>query len=128
MRGFSMKREIDGLLRCERGAVVVRILSDASGHVERVSRFCRSLYGSELAGDQRVPALVPLIVISLLMAPLTDGIVRADIGLRNLLTFPLSIPLAILIGTSWDLSGVCIVLIIDSIVGKCRANKSTDES
>src|SRR5947208_16928170 len=63
-----------------------------------------------------VPLIVPFRVISLLMAPLTDGLGRPDIGLRNLLTFTMLIPLAILIGTSWGLGGVCIALIIASIV------------
>ena len=58
-----------------------------------------------------VPLIVPFRVISLLMAPLTDGLGRPDIGLRNLATFTLLIPVAVLIGTSWGLTGVCIGLI-----------------
>jgi teichuronic acid exporter len=63
-----------------------------------------------------VPLIVPFRVISLLMAPLTDGLGRPDIGLRNHVTFTVLIPLAILIGTFWDLTGVCIALIISSIL------------
>ena len=61
-----------------------------------------------------VPLVVPFRVISLLMAPLTDGLGRPDIGLRNLATFTLLIPVAVLIGTSWGLTGVCVGLIIAS--------------
>jgi O-antigen/teichoic acid export membrane protein len=63
-----------------------------------------------------VPLIVPFRVISLLMGPLTDGLGRPDIGLRNLLTFTALIPLAILIGTLWGLTGVCIALIVASIL------------
>ena len=61
-----------------------------------------------------VPLVVPFRVISLLMAPLTDGLGRPDIGLRNLATFTLLIPVAVLIGTSWGLTGVCVGLIAAS--------------
>jgi teichuronic acid exporter len=63
-----------------------------------------------------VPLIVPFRVISLLMAPLTDGLGRPDIGLRNLATFTLLIPVAILIGTFWGLTGVCVGLIIASML------------
>lgn len=63
-----------------------------------------------------IPLVVPFRVISLLMAPLTDGLGRPDIGLRNLATFTLLIPIAILVGTSWGLTGVCIGLIIASVL------------
>jgi O-antigen/teichoic acid export membrane protein len=63
-----------------------------------------------------VPLIVPFRVISLLMGPLTDGLGRPDIGSRNLLTFTVLIPLAILIGTIRGLTGVCIALIIASIL------------
>jgi O-antigen/teichoic acid export membrane protein len=61
-----------------------------------------------------IPLVVPFRVISLLLAPLTDGLGRPDIGLRNLATFTLMIPIAILIGTSWGLTGVCTGLIVAS--------------
>ena len=61
-----------------------------------------------------IPLVVPFRVISLLMAPLTDGLGRPDIGLLNLATFTLLIPIAVLIGTFWGLTGVCIGLIIAS--------------
>jgi teichuronic acid exporter len=70
-----------------------------------------------------VPLIVPFRVILLLLAPLTDGLGRPDIGLRNLLTSTMLIPLAILIGTSKGLTGVCIALIIASMVAliiNCR--------
>jgi teichuronic acid exporter len=63
-----------------------------------------------------VPLFVPFRVISLLMAPLTDGLGRPDIGLRNHVTFTVLIPLGILVGTFWDLTGVCVALIISSIL------------
>jgi teichuronic acid exporter len=59
-----------------------------------------------------IPLMMPLIAISGLMFPLTDGLGRPDIGLRNLLTTTTLIPVAILIGTAWDLTGVCVALII----------------
>jgi O-antigen/teichoic acid export membrane protein len=62
-----------------------------------------------------VPLIVPFRVILLLIAPLTDGLGRPEIGLRNLLTSTALIPFAILIGTSKGLTGVCIGLIIASI-------------
>ena len=70
-----------------------------------------------------VPLIVPFRVILLLLAPLTDGLGRPDIGLRNLLTSTTLIPLAILIGTSKGLTGVCIALIMASMVAliiNCR--------
>ena len=63
-----------------------------------------------------VPLIVPFRVILFLMAPLTDGMGRPDIGLRNLVTSAALIPLAILIGTSDGLTGVCIALIIAAIL------------
>src|SRR3984893_18258862 len=63
-----------------------------------------------------VPLIVPFRVIFLLMSPFTDGLGRPDIGLRNLLTSITLIPLAILAGTSWGLTGVCVALIIASIL------------
>jgi teichuronic acid exporter len=84
-----------------------------------VSReFVQAFMGDKWADAGIVLALIPLVVpfrvISLLMAPLTDGLGRPDIGLRNLATFTFLIPVAILIGTVWDLTGVCIGLIIAS--------------
>jgi O-antigen/teichoic acid export membrane protein len=70
-----------------------------------------------------VPLIVPFRVILLLIAPLTDGLGRPDIGLRNLLTSTTLIPLAILIGTAKGLTGVCIAMIIAAmaaIVINCR--------
>jgi teichuronic acid exporter len=70
-----------------------------------------------------VPLIVPFRVILLLIAPLTDGLGRPDIGLRNLLTSTTLIPVAILIGTLKGLAGVCIALIIASIAAlviNCR--------
>lgn len=70
-----------------------------------------------------VPLIVPFRVILLLIAPVTDGLGRPDIGLRNLLTSTTLIPLAILIGTSKGLIGVCVALIIASIIAlviNCR--------
>ena len=70
-----------------------------------------------------VPLIVPFRVILFLIAPLMDGIGRPDLGLRNLLTSTALIPPAILIGTLKGLTGVCIALIIASIVGldiNCR--------
>jgi teichuronic acid exporter len=70
-----------------------------------------------------VPLIVPFRVIVLLLAPLTDGLGRPDIGLRNLLTSTTLIPVAILIGTLKGLTGVCIALIIASMVAlviNCR--------
>jgi teichuronic acid exporter len=63
-----------------------------------------------------VPLIVPFRVILFLMAPLTDGLGRPDIGLRNLVTSAALIPLAILIGTSHGLTGVCVALIIAAIL------------
>jgi O-antigen/teichoic acid export membrane protein len=63
-----------------------------------------------------VPLIVPFRVISLLMTPLMDGLGRPDIGLRNHLTFTIVISLAVPIGTFWGLTGVCIALIISSIL------------
>jgi O-antigen/teichoic acid export membrane protein len=63
-----------------------------------------------------VPLIVPFRAISLLMGPLTDGLGRPDIGLRNLLTFTVLLPLAILTGISWGLAGVCLALIMASIL------------
>lgn len=63
-----------------------------------------------------IPLVVPFRVTVMLMAPLTDGLGRADIGLRNLLTSTAVIPLAVLIGTSWGLTGVCLALIMGAIV------------
>jgi teichuronic acid exporter len=70
-----------------------------------------------------VPLIVPFRVILLLIAPLTDGLGRPDIGLRNLLTSTTLIPPAILIGTCEGITGVCIGLIIASILAlgiNCR--------
>jgi teichuronic acid exporter len=82
--------------------------------------FVTVFMGQNWAGADVVLTLVPLIVpfrvILLLIAPLTDGLGRPDIGLRNLLTSTTLIPLAILIGTSNGLTGVCIALIIASIL------------
>ena len=70
-----------------------------------------------------VPLIVPFRVILLLIAPLTDGLGHPDIGLRNLLTSATLIPLAILAGIPKGLTGVCIALIIASILAlviNCR--------
>jgi teichuronic acid exporter len=63
-----------------------------------------------------IPLIVPFRVISFLITPLTDGLGRPDIGLRNQATFTLLIPVGILIGTFWGLIGVCIGLTIGSIL------------
>jgi teichuronic acid exporter len=63
-----------------------------------------------------VPLIVPFRVISFLITPLTDGLGRPDIGLRNQATFTLLIPVGILIGTFWGLIGVCVGLTIASIL------------
>ena len=63
-----------------------------------------------------VPLIIPFRVILLLIAPVTDGLGRPDIGLRNLLTSTTLLPVAILIGTSQGLTGVCIGLIIASMM------------
>ena len=74
-----------------------------------------------------VPLIVPFRVILLLIAPLTDGLGRPDIGLRNLLTSTTLIPLAILAGISKGLTGVCVALIVASILAlviNCRRSLS----
>ncbi len=63
-----------------------------------------------------VPLIVPFRVIMLLMSPFTDGLGRPDIGLRNQFTSTMLIPLAVLIGTPWGLTGVCVALIIGWIL------------
>ena len=70
-----------------------------------------------------VPLILPFRVVSLLTAPLTDGLGRPDIGLRNLVTSTTLIPVAVLIGTIEGLTGVCIGLITASILAvvvNCR--------
>jgi O-antigen/teichoic acid export membrane protein len=63
-----------------------------------------------------VPLIVPFRVILLLMSPFTDGLGRPDIGLRNQFTSTMLIPLAVLIGTAWGLTGVCVALMIGWIL------------
>jgi teichuronic acid exporter len=63
-----------------------------------------------------IPLAIPFRVISFLITPLTDGLGRPDIGLRNQATFTLLIPAGILIGTLWGMIGVCIGLTIASLL------------
>ena len=74
--------------------------------------------GKKWAGAEIVIQLIALVIpfrtLSMLLAPLTDGLGRPGLGLRNLFTFSATIPVAIFIGTYWGLVGVCVGLLIAS--------------
>jgi teichuronic acid exporter len=63
-----------------------------------------------------VPLVVPFQAMLALINPLANGLGRPDIGLRNQLTATIVIPVAILIGVFGGLTGVCLALIIASIL------------
>ena len=63
---------------------------------------------------QLVTLIIPLRVLSMLLGPLLDGLGHPGLGLRNLLTFTATIPLAVFVGTNWGLFGVCVGLLAAS--------------
>jgi teichuronic acid exporter len=81
-----------------------------------VQVFLGQSWGEAVVVLTLIPLIVPFRIILLLIAPVTDGLGRPDIGLRNLLTSTALIPLGILLGIRGGLPGVCVGLIIASIV------------
>jgi len=65
---------------------------------------------------QLVTLVIPFHSLSMLLTTLMVGLGHPGIALRNTATFTIILPVAIFIGTSWGLVGVCVSLLIAFMV------------